>query len=125
MTILPFAATRRPAPQLDPHNAAIAWFFRHGHGLARLEALGGCVGYLMGELAMSERAAEAAAMQAYGEVTTVNQRARIDADLTTAYMVALNTGEGHVMLTVSDLMAAVEQARQAGHVKRVERHATH
>lgn len=126
MTVLPLARTTGSAPRLDAHNTAVAWLFRHAQALSRLDAVSGCIAHLMTDHSMSERSAEATAMQAYGEINTANHRARINADLTTAYVVALDTGDGHqVMLTVGDLMAVVSQARQAGNVKRVERHTTH
>lgn len=99
---------------LDPHNVAVGWLFMHGHALGHREALAGCVAHLMRNNMPRERA-EAVAMQAYGEIASVNQPAHIDVDLTTTHMTVLRTRCGRtVMLTAADLLAAVEHADREG-----------
>ncbi|SDK77718.1 hypothetical protein SAMN05661010_00046 [Modicisalibacter muralis] len=111
--VTPLSAAR--APQLDPRNVAVGWMFRAGMTLQRVDALEGCITYLMAEHDMSEQAAEIAAIQAYAEVATVNQPARIDVDATTSHVVVLRTaGNRAVMLTIDDLVATLEQARREG-----------
>lgn len=99
---------------LNPHNVAVGWLFMYGHTLNQREALAGCVAHLM-QQNMPLARAETVAMQAYGEIASVNQPARIDADLTTTHMTVLRTRCGRtVMLTAADLLAAVEHAEREG-----------
>lgn len=107
-------STRSTFAPLDPHNVAVGWLFMHGHVLGHREALAGCVAHLMHNNMPRERA-EAVAMQAYGEIASVNQPAHIDVDLTTTHMTVLRTRCGRtVMLTAADLLAAVEHADREG-----------
>lgn len=99
---------------LNPHNLAVGWLFMHGPALGRREALAGCVTHLM-QQDMPRAQAETVAMQAYGEIASVNQPARIDADLTTTHMTVVRTRCGRtVMLTAADLLDAVTHADREG-----------
>lgn len=104
--------------QLDPDNAAVGWMFRHGHRLDRVTAIEELTLFLMSEYAMTERAAEIAALQAYAETSSVSQLASIDIDASTAHLVVLRTAGGRaVAFTVDDLMRTLEQARADGHAR--------
>ncbi|MDT0501615.1 MULTISPECIES: hypothetical protein [unclassified Halomonas] len=106
---------RAAVHQLDPHNLAIQWMFRHGHSLGRVAAIEGLTAYLMEATGVSQRSAEVQAIQAYAETSSVSQLAHIDADATTAHVVVLRTLTGRaVAFTTDDLLHLLEQARDQG-----------
>lgn len=109
------------APQLDPHNLATAELWRH-RWTNRVDALASCIEHLVVNHDMTENAAELAAIQAYAEMESANQVARIDTDATTAHVVVMRTEGGRpVMFTVDDLLRVLQQARDAGLVRVVNR----
>tara|TARA_B100000929_G_C15190654_1_gene312147 strand:+ start:133 stop:528 length:396 start_codon:yes stop_codon:yes gene_type:complete len=101
-------------PQLDATNIATAQLFRdRWHN--RVTALGNCIAHLVNDHGMPEHAAETAALQAYAEIESVNQKARIDVDATTSHLVVLRSGDGRsTAFTVSDLLRLLDRARQEG-----------
>lgn len=116
VTALP--AARAAVHQLDPHNLAIQWMFRHGHTLDRVAAIESLTRYLMNALEISQRTAEVQAIQAYAETSSVSQLAHIDADATTAHVVVIRTLGGRaVALTTDDLLHLLEQARDQGRTR--------
>lgn len=109
------------AAQLDPHNLATAELWRH-RWTNRVDALANCIEHLVVNHDMTENAAELAAIQAYAELESANQVARIDTDATTAHVVVMRTEGGRpVMFTVDDLLRVLQQARDAGLVRVVNR----
>lgn len=102
------------APQLDAANIATAQLFRD-RWQNRVTALGNCIDHLVNDHDMSEQAAETAALQAYAEIESINQKARIDVDATTSHLVVLRSGDGRsTAFTVSDLLRLLARARQEG-----------
>jgi|GEM_PF-873694 len=111
----PFDATPARVLQLDPSNAAIGWMFRHGLHQDRVTAIEELTLYLMDECAMTERAAEIAAIQAYAETTCIGQVGRIDVEACTPHVVVLRTMGGRaVAFTADDLVHVLERARDEG-----------
>jgi len=111
-------APRAAVHQLDPHNLAIQWMFRHGNGMSRAGAIEALTRYLMNALEISQRSAEVQAIQAYAETSSVSQLAHIDADATTAHVVVLRTLNGRaVAFTTDDLLDLLEQARGQGRTR--------
>lgn len=100
------------APHLDAHNIASAQLFRT-RWENRENALRDCIEHLAHHHDMTEEAAELAALQAYAELESTNQQARIDVDASTSHMVLLRTEEGRpVVFTVNDLLNVLQQARR-------------
>ncbi|WP_280570675.1 hypothetical protein [Chromohalobacter sp. 296-RDG] len=100
------------APQLDAHNLATAQLFRD-RWENRVTALANCIEHLIVNHDMSETSAELVAVQAYAEIESANQAARIDVDATTSSVVVLHTKDGGpAVFTVTDLMRVLEQARK-------------
>lgn len=100
------------APHLDAHNIASAQLFRT-RWENRENALRDCIEYLAHHHDMTEEAAELAALQAYAEIESTNQQARIDVAASTSHMVLLRTEEGRpVVFTVNDLLNVLQQARR-------------
>ncbi|SOC56433.1 hypothetical protein SAMN05421509_10738 [Chromohalobacter canadensis] len=100
------------APHQDAHNLAAARLFRD-RWENRANALANCIDHLVVDHDMTEEKAELVAIQAYADLESTNQVARIDTDASTSHMVVLRTEGGRpVMFTVTDLMHILEQARQ-------------
>lgn len=100
------------APHLDPHNLAAARLFRE-RWENRVNALANCIDHLVVDHDMTEDAAELVAIQAYADLESTNQVARVDVDASTSHVVVLRTEGGRpVMFTVTDLMRLLEQARR-------------
>lgn len=105
---------------LDPADAALTWFLRHGHRQPRRSALAGCIQALMTQERLSHDAAERHAIQAYAELAERHTREFIDVDETTARVVILRDGDGRrLMLTGSQLADFVAHERTAGRAHRV------
>lgn len=118
-TVVPLTAAR--LPQLDPHNVALGQLWRH-RGESRIDALNNCIEHLVVNHDMSEPTAELSAIQAYAEMDSANQLARIDTDATTSHVVVLRDEGGRpVMFTVTDLMHVLKQARVDGRAVVVDR----
>lgn len=100
------------APHLDAHNIAAAQLFRT-RWENRENALRDCIEHLAHHHDMPEQSAELAALQAYAELESANQQARIDVDASTSHMVLLRTEDGRpVVFTVNDLLNVLQQARR-------------
>lgn len=100
------------AQHQDPHNIAAARLFRD-RWENRVNALANCIEHLVVDHEMTEENAELVAIQAFADLESTNQRARIEVDATTSHVVVLRTEGGRpVVFTVTDLMRVLEQARQ-------------
>ncbi|SDJ88968.1 hypothetical protein [Billgrantia gudaonensis] len=109
------------APQKDVHNLAAAQLFRT-RWENRVNALSRCIDHLVIDHEMTEEAAELVAMQAYADLESTNQLARIDLDASTSHVVVLRTEGGRpVMFTASDLVHLLEQARKEDRAVVVDR----
>lgn len=82
---------------------------------SRAEALRVTIRTLVTDYAISEATAEVAAIQAYADLDSVNESARIDLDASTSHVVIFRDAAGSpVVFTARDLSRLVEQARDAG-----------
>nr|WP_300306961.1 hypothetical protein [Halomonas sp.] len=118
-TVVPFSATR--APQLDPHNLATAELFRQ-RGTNRVSALANCIEHLVVNHDMPEHVAEITALQAYADIESMNQVARVDINSSTSHLVVLRTEGGRpVAFTVTELLRLLDRARDEGEAKVVDR----
>ncbi|MDQ7734668.1 hypothetical protein QT231_18315 [Halomonas sp. SpR1] len=82
---------------------------------SRAEALRITIGTLVNDYAISEATAEVAAIQAFADLDSVNESARIDVDASTSHVVIFRDSTGRpVMLTARDLDRMIQQARDAG-----------
>ncbi|RCV89699.1 hypothetical protein [Billgrantia montanilacus] len=109
------------APQLDAYNLATAQLFRD-RWENRVNALANCIEFLVVNHDMPEAAAELAAIQAYADIESTNQVARIDINASTSSVVVLRTEGGRpAVFTVTDLVRLLEQARTEGRAVVVDR----
>lgn len=82
---------------------------------SRVEALRITIGTLVNDYGISEANAEVASIQAYADMDSVNEPARIDVDASTSHVVIFRDASGRpVMLTARDLSRMIQQARDAG-----------
>jgi hypothetical protein len=100
------------APQKDAHNIAAGRLLRD-RWENRVNALANCIEHLIVDHDMTEANAELVTIQAYADLESTNQVARIDIDACTPHVVVLRTEGGRpVVFTVTDLMHVLTQARQ-------------
>lgn len=97
-----------------PFDIAIDVLWKH-RWQSRAEALRVTIRTLVSEHGIAEATAEVAAIQAYADLDSVNETARIDVDATTSHVVIVRDGAGRpVVFTTRDLSRLIDQARDAG-----------
>jgi hypothetical protein len=108
MNVLPIHSAK------SPFDLATELLWSHRHD-SRAEALRITIGTLVHDYGHSEATAEVAAIQAFADLDSVNESARIDVDATTSHVVIFRDDSGRpVMLTARDLSRMIQQARDAG-----------
>jgi hypothetical protein len=114
MNVLPISSAKAP------FDLATEILWQH-RWQSRAEALRITIGTLVNDYAISEAAAEVAAIQAFADLDSVNLSARIDVDATTSHCVIFRDASGKpVMLTARDLDRMIQQARDAGMARVVD-----
>jgi hypothetical protein len=108
MNVLPINSAK------SPFDLATEILWRH-RWRSRAEALRNTIGWMVSDYGISEATAEVAAIQAYADLDSANESARIDVDATTSHVVVFRDDSGRpVMLTARDLSRMIQQARDAG-----------
>ena len=98
-----------------PFDLATEILWKTPFGQGRAEALRITIGTLVNDYGISENTAEVAAIQAFADLDSVNESARIDVDASTSHVVIFRDSTGRpVMLTARDLDRMIQQARDAG-----------
>lgn len=108
MSVTPITAARAP------FDIATEVLWQH-RWQSRAEALRVTIRTLVADYTISEATAEVAAIQAYADLDSVNESARIDVDASTSHVVIVRDGAGRpVVFTTRDLSRLIDQARDAG-----------
>lgn len=104
---------------LDPQSEAASYLLSLPRSMNRSDAINRCTSHLIDAHAYSPRDASIRAVQAMGEMESMNRRGSIDVESSTSYVVVFNHPDGRRMaVTLNDLIGFAE--RQNADVRGVQ-----